>query len=105
MAFGRDGAADRNSETRGVTDGGSETGFDEGALYVVIRKAVEDAILGVIGTLLLVGLAFALLWSGMVIAGWLESPFGTAFGVIVSLLELYIGAAALEIIPPIADWF
>lgn len=88
-----------------MTDGGSETGFDEGALYVVIRKAIEDAILGVIGTLLLVDLAFVLLWLGIVITGWLESRPGTAFGAIVSLLGLYIGAAALEIIPPIADWF
>lgn len=94
-----------NTAERAQSDGGDEVGFDEGAMYVVVRKAVEDAILGVIGTLLLVGVAFALGWIGIAIAGGAESPHGTAVGVIVGLIGIYIGAATLGIIPPLGEWF
>ncbi|WP_313692645.1 hypothetical protein [Halorarum halobium] len=88
------------------TDGGDAgPGFDEAALYLVVREAVEDAILGVLGTLLLVGVAFVLIWAGVVSAMSAGAPVGYAVGGAIALLGFYIAAATLEVIPPVRDWF
>ena len=82
--------------------------LDEGALYVVVRKAVEDAILGVIGTLLLVGLALVLVWVGVAMALSSDPTAGVVplvAGVAIALVGLYVAAATLEVIPPIREWF
>ena len=82
--------------------------LDEGALYVVIRKAVEDAILGAIGTLLLVGLALVLVWVGAAMAissGTRSGVLPAVVGVAIVLVGLYVAAATLEVIPPIREWF
>ncbi|WEL27382.1 putative membrane protein (plasmid) [Haloferax volcanii] len=49
------------------TDGGdlSDPGFDKAALYTVVRDAVKDALLDVIGTVLLLGIAFVLVIAGI----------------------------------------
>ena len=86
------------------TDGGRNAGFDEAALYVVVREAVEDAILGVIGTLLLVGIAFVMVWSGVVAATSTGTPTGIAVGGVLALGGLYLAAATLEVVPPIREW-
>jgi hypothetical protein len=88
-----------------MSDGGSAAPtIDEGVLYGVIRKAVKDALLDVIGTLLLVGLAVVLIWIGGASLLSSVSLLGGAFGAIIAIVGLYIAAATLEIIPPIRDW-
>lgn len=78
--------------------------FDEVRLYGVVRKAVEDAILGVIGTLLLLGVAFVLIGIGFSTAARIGSPTGIAVGTVVVLFGLYLVAATLELIPSVWDW-
>lgn len=84
-----------------------EVSIDEGALYVVVRKAVEDAVLGVIGTLLLVGLGLVLVWIGAAMALGARSggPVPAVVGLAIGLIGLYIAAASLELVPPIREWF
>lgn len=80
--------------------------LDEGALYVVVRKAVEDALLGVIGTLLLVGVALVLVWVGgaIVVSAGLGQPLAVLLGLGIALVGLYFAAATLELIPPLREW-
>lgn len=81
--------------------------IDEELLYVIIREAVEDALLGVIGTLLLVGIGFILIWVGLIA---LVSPEGAdplrrAIGVTLVAVGFYLAAATLQVIPPVREWF
>ncbi|MFB6122056.1 MAG: hypothetical protein ABEJ78_01175 [Haloferacaceae archaeon] len=85
-----------------TVDGGD--GFDEARLHAVVRDAVEDALLGVVGTLLLVAVAFVLVVAGVQAALWGMSPLGTAAGVAVTAFGLYLAAATLELVPPMRDW-
>lgn len=87
------------------SDDGRAVGFDEQALYVVVRKAVEDAILGAIGTLLLVGIAIFLVWYGAIIALMSISTGATLAGVAMVGFGLYLGATTLKVIPPARHWF
>ena len=85
-----------------------EVAIDEAALYYVIRRAVEDAILGVIGTLLLVGLGLVLVWIGGAMALSADPETGVlplVFGGAIALVGLYVAAATLRIVPPIREWF
>lgn len=79
--------------------------LDPGELYVVVRKAMEDAILSVIGTLLMVGLALVLVWFGMLVAvsAYDTSPIMALAGGIVVLVGLYQAASVLGIIPTVTD--
>jgi hypothetical protein len=87
------------------TDGGSSTGFDEAALYAVIRAAVKDALLDVLGTVLLVGVAFVLVVGGAQALVGSASTTGMVLGAVAVAVGLYLAAATLEVIPPIRDWF
>lgn len=82
------------------------TGIDRGELYVIIRQAVRDALLGVIGTLLLVGLGLVLLWFGIMLAvsAVNSSLIGALGGVVVALIGFYIAASELDVIPSIGDY-
>lgn len=84
---------------------GSNPGFDEAALYAVVRKAVEDAILGAIGTLLLVGVSFLIVWVGVTVVVSTQNLPGAALGVLAILVGGYLAAATLEVIPPAREWF
>jgi hypothetical protein len=93
------------------TDGGSpaggdrtDPGFDEAALYTVVREAVKDALLDVIGTLLLVGVAFVLVVAGGQAVLASGSTATAAIGVAVAGFGLYLAAATLEIVPPVREW-
>jgi hypothetical protein len=79
-------------------------GLNEQELYVVIRKAVEDAIMGVIGTLLLLGVALVLVWAGIAIAFY-ETILGLVAGVVAIGCGVYLGAVTIGFIPPILEWF
>lgn len=82
-----------------------DPGFDERAMYLVVRHAVEDAILGVLGTLMLLGIGFVVIWAGgtLIVTG--ESAGAAVAGLLIVAWGLYIAATALEIIPPAREWF
>lgn len=84
-----------------------EVTIDEGALYVAVRRAVEDAVLGVIGTLLLVGVALVLVWIGgaMAINAGGNQPVAAVAGLAIALIGIYLAASSLEVVPPILEWF
>ena len=86
------------------TDGGTDPGFDEAALYVVVRDAVEDAILGVLGTLMLVGLGIVMVLAGIGSATSTGTPAGGAVGAVVALVGVYVAASTLEVVPPVSEW-
>jgi len=81
-----------------------DPGFDEAALFTVIRAAVKDALLDVIGTLLLVGVAFVLLVVGAGAATEANSLVELAASLAVAGFGLYLAATALEILPPAREW-
>jgi hypothetical protein len=88
-----------------ATDGGADPGFDEAALYRVVRRAVEDAILGVLGTLLLLAVAFVIVSAGFSLAVGSLSPVGVAVGAAAVAYGFYLAAATLGVIPPVREWF
>lgn len=92
-------------ETDGGTTERPPAPLDEGTLYVVIRKAVEDAILGVIGTLLLVGLALVLVWFGVMVtvSAFNSNRVMAMGGVFVILVGFYVALSALDVVPSIEE--
>lgn len=95
-----------NSQRPTDTDGGAfDPGFDEAVLYRVVRDAVKDALLDVIGTVLLLGIAFVLVIAGIQAVFSSISPGTVAIGIGVVAAGVYLAAATLEIIPPIREWF
>lgn len=82
-------------------NGRNEIGLDGQALYVVVRKAVEDAILSVIRTLFLVGISLSLTWLGMMMAVSGEAIY---IGIVIIGIGLYLAAGALNIIPSVWNW-
>jgi hypothetical protein len=99
--------AESNTETRVTTDGGDaiDPGFDESVFYTVVRDAVTDALYDVIGTLLLLGIAFVLVVAGIQTVFSSMSLVTVAAGIGVAAVGVYLAAATLEIIPPIRAWF
>lgn len=79
--------------------------IDRAELYLIINKAVEDAILGALGTLLLVGVSLVLVWFGIMItiSASDASVLGALGGVLVTLVGLYFAGTALELIPSLSD--
>lgn len=73
-------------------------------LYTVIRKAIEDAMLHVLGTLVLVGIATILVLAGgyVFLAG--TDPAGALGGIALILIGFYIGGVSLDVVPPVDDW-
>ncbi len=57
-----------------------------------------------VGTLLLVGVAVVLVWTGVTIALYGTSIVGLVAGIAAIVFGLYLGLATLEIIPPIREW-
>jgi len=88
-----------------VGDGGVDPGFDEAAMYVVVRDAVEDAILGVLGTLMLLGIAFVAVWAGGAAIVRSQTPVSITFGVLAIAFGFYLAASSLGVVPPAREWF
>lgn len=80
-------------------------GLTPDQLYYVVRRAVEDAILGVIGTLLLVGVAFVLVWFGSTVAtsAYETSPLTALGGLFVVAVGFYLAGSTLGVIPSVSD--
>lgn len=85
-------------------DGGTSPGFDEAALYTVVHAAVKDALLDVIGTLLLVGIAFVLVVTGARALLSATSTPRLVAGLGFVAVGLYLAAATLELVPPLREW-
>ena len=89
------------------TESTDDTGFDEQALYRVVRSAVEDAILGVLGTLLLLAIAAFFVWVGgamLLAAAEAGLTLNLGFGIVFLAFGLYLGAATLDLVPPLREW-
>ena len=89
------------------TESTDDTGFDEQALYRVVRSAVEDAILGVLGTLLLLAIAAVFVWIGgamLLAAASSASVLSLGFGLVFLTFGLFLAAATLDLIPSLAEW-
>lgn len=78
--------------------------FDDAKLYTVVRDAVKDALLDVVGTLLLVGVAFVLVVAGAQALLQSASLLPAAVGLLFVVVGLYVAAATLELVPPIREW-
>lgn len=86
------------------SDGGTAPGFDEARLYTVVRAAVKDALLDVIGTLLLLGVAFVLVVAGVGGLFRASAPAQAVVGAVVLAIGVYLAAATLELVPPVREW-
>lgn len=90
---------------RRPSDGGrADPGIDEDRLYRIVHDAVEDAVLGAVGTILLVGVAFVLVWTGVAVVLQNESPAGAVLGGSAIVVGVYLAAASLKVIPPAREW-
>lgn len=87
------------------SDGGIAAGFDDAALYAVVRSAVKDALLDVLGTVLLVGIGVVFVVAGVGATIRAPSLASIAVGVWFVALGIYLAATALELIPSVRDWF
>ncbi|SEH13175.1 hypothetical protein SAMN04487967_1196 [Natronorubrum sediminis] len=74
--------------------------IDQDELYTAVRTGIEDALLDVLGTVLL--LALALLLVGVGVQAIVETPssVNVAFGGVMVGLGLAITAAAFDLLPP-----
>ncbi|QGA81751.1 hypothetical protein [Halomicrobium sp. LC1Hm] len=99
---GTDEAATGEWRRRG--DGGVDPGFDPDTLYRVVRAAIKDALLDVIGTLLLLGVALVVVTIGGQLLLGAMSEVAVAVGAFLVLFGLYLGAATLGLIPPLREW-
>jgi hypothetical protein len=79
-------------------------GIDETALFTLVRDAVKDALLDVIGMLLLLGLASVLVLVGAQLFFSSISQLGGAVGGALVAVGLYLAVTTLEIVPPIREW-
>ena len=94
--------SDRDAET-GKTDGGHDLVLEE-ELYLVVRRAVTDALLDVIGTLVLLGFALGLVWVGGRLALEGGSTGFVAAGGAAIVVGTLLAALTLELIPPVRHW-
>lgn len=93
-----------SSELPSTTDGGMVRDLDQAGLYKIIQAAVKDAILDVIGTILLVVIAFVLVLSGSQVILSSTVPFASLVGLSLVLVGLYLAGTTLEVIPAARDW-
>jgi len=97
-----DGAAGDVSE-HPVSDGG-HPGIDEDELYAVVHDAVEDAILGVVGTLLLLAVGFVLFLSGVGALFDTESTAALGLGLTPALVGLGLFLGTLRNVLSAGEW-
>lgn len=88
----------------GHSGGHVNVGMDADEFYTVLRKAIEDAMLNVLGTLVLVGIGFVFVWVGaqMFFAG--PDPTGAIAGAVIILIGFYLAAVSLGVIRPVQTW-
>lgn len=94
--------ADEDPSSGPATDG-SVAQLTEDELYAVVRVAAEDAVLGALGTLLLVGIGVVLVaWGTTLLLS--ATPIPAAIGLIFVLFGAYLALSSLRVIPPVREW-
>ncbi|WP_293027159.1 hypothetical protein [Natronococcus sp.] len=85
------------------SDGGTSLEADREELYAVVRAAVRDALLDVVGTVALLG--FALLFVATGVRGLLEAAgtAGAAVSLVLVALGVVIAVVALDLVPSIRE--
>jgi hypothetical protein len=75
--------------------------------YVVLRKAVQDGIVGAVGTIILVVLGLYLIFFGVMIAvsGGTTAIVQAAGGVVIIIVGGYFTLSALGFIRPVEKYF
>lgn len=81
------------------TDGGVDVRIDQTELYDVVHAAVRDALLDILGTVLLLGFALLFVAMGVQVLFIASSMGGATVGVGIFLLGFVLAAAALDIRP------
>ena len=82
-----------------------DPGFDEDRLYEVVAQAVEDAVISAIWTVIMVGIAVALVWVGIAVVVANPTPLGLIFGAITILAGFYVAGTRLDVIAPVRSWW
>lgn len=102
---GSDEPADLSEEgDTPASDGGVPAGIDEDELYEIVHDAVEDAILGVVGTLLLLGIGFVFLTAGVSAALGATSTAAFGIGLTVFVVGFVIFVTTLRGVLPMSEW-
>lgn len=75
--------------------------------YVVLRKAVQDGIVGAVGTIILVLVSLYLIFFGVIIAvsGGGSSPIQVAGGVVIVIIGGYFSLSGLGYIRSVEEYF
>ncbi|WP_248903458.1 hypothetical protein [Halocatena marina] len=82
-------------------DGGGTIGINQRELYIVVRTAVKDALMDVLGTVLLLGFALLFVSIGAQRLFDASSTGGSALGGSIVILGFVLAGAALDLIPSI----
>jgi len=86
----------------------ADSGVDalsERELYRIVHDATQDAILGVIGTVLWVGIGLVLALVGVQLAWGALSPVVALVGGVIAVGGLAIVARNLGLVPPVRELF
>jgi hypothetical protein len=95
--------ADGDAESPSTPSTRNVSELSEDELYGIVRVATEDAVLGALGTLMLVGIGIVLIATGAQLLFAL-SPLPAAIGVILVLFGAYLALSSLRIVPPAREW-
>ena len=87
-------------ETEAKFDGGTVDGLEQAELYTVVRSAVRDALMDILGTVALLGFAllFVAVGGQAAISGSTTTTIALGAGAVV--VGFAIAAAALDLVPP-----
>jgi hypothetical protein len=97
-----DGPADTSADPRATDDSVAQLSEEE--LYAIVRVATEDAVLGALGTLMLVGIGIVLIATGASALLTSVTPTSVLVSVVFIGFGGYLAASSLRIIPPAREW-
>ncbi|EMA33593.1 hypothetical protein [Haloarcula japonica] len=97
-----DGPSDTSTDPP-ATDG-SAAALSEEELYAIVRVAAEDAVLGALGTLMLVGIGIVLIATGASTLLADVTPVSLLVSVVFIGFGVYLTASSLGVIPPAREW-
>jgi len=78
--------------------------LSEEELYAIVRVAAEDAVLGALGTLMLVGIGLVLIATGASALLTAVTPVTVLVSVVVIGFGTYLVASSFGVIPPAREW-
>ncbi|NLV13600.1 hypothetical protein [Haloarcula argentinensis] len=83
---------------------GSVAALSEEELYAIVRIAAEDAVLGALGTLMLVGIGIVLIATGASALLANVTPATVLVSVVLIGFGVYLTTSSLGVIPPAREW-